>query len=162
CSSIHVPAETTEEVGQCVVVAGTVQANSRDLLASLLHVNRERSRLNEELDSHRVGLIPHLEQISKDFEELNWLKRLSEQIELGDVYDPLFDLGKRILPELLSLIQAEGMVLVNAASVSGVHESDHVNQARSALWSGETLLEDAVCVDLVKQLTTFVEEGRPL
>lgn len=162
CSSIHLPAQSSDDVGHSVVVSGTVRANSCDLLSSLLRMNRERSRLKEELDSHQVGLIPHLEQISKDFEELNWLKRLSEQIELGDVYDPLFDLGKRILPELLSLIQAEGMVLVNAASMRCAQDGDQPNAGRSALWSGETLLDDAVCVDLIKQLTIFVEGGTPL
>ena len=68
----------------------------------------------EELADLRLGTEAFAEQVSRDFEELTWLRCLSEQLESCDAASPLGQVAERVLPELRTMIRAEAVVLVGS------------------------------------------------
>ena len=67
-----------------------------------------------ELADLHLGTDAYAEQVSRDFEELTWLRCLSEQLESCDAASPLGQVAQRVLPELRTVIRAEAVVLVGS------------------------------------------------
>lgn len=131
---------------------GTVQASFSSLVKTLYRTSRERMILQHEVNEFRTGLAPHLEQITYDFEQLTWLRRLSEQVELCDSANPLREMAEKILPDLCQLAQAEGLVYVETLR-SGPHDEFPLSRAgRPLFWAGRQLLNDDQCAALVESL----------
>ncbi len=134
------------------VAWGTVRTSPQALVTALLEVSNAKSILEREVAELRTGVNPHLEQISYDFEELIFLRRLGEQTDLRDVSSPLVDLAQRILDELCPLIRATGLVFVATDCSDTTSESSMLNVGKPVAWSGNRILNDKQCEDLIDLL----------
>ncbi len=63
-----------------------------------------------------------MEQISQDFEELSWLRSLTQRIEHCDVATDTAQLAGELLPQLCELVGAETLLLIESASNAAIAE----------------------------------------
>ncbi|MDB5340277.1 MAG: hypothetical protein JWN70_5896, partial [Planctomycetaceae bacterium] len=140
---------------------GTVELSPSQLITSILYLSREKDVLRREADELRTGLGPHLEQISYDFEELSYLRRLGELTDLRDVSNPLADLAERILEELCSLVRAESLIFIGTDSVESPIEGEY-HVGKPVAWIGARSLSDSQCAELIENVRRDVPLNRPV
>ncbi len=141
--------DSSASIGGLALAWGTVRTSTQAVVATLLRVAQDRNQLEREASELRMGMNPHLEQISSNFEELTYFRRLGEQIDLRDVTDPLADLADRILTELGPLIKAAGLGFVAAAGTDQRLESGPLRAGQPVAWYGRRLLDPARCGQLI-------------
>lgn len=97
--------------------------------------------------------IAYLTQISEDFEELTFLRNLSEHLELAEVSQDVWHVARTVLPLLCGLIRANTLVLVGAGRDPGAAAA---GQSVGALTirTGATEPNDETCVRLVQRFHT--------
>ncbi len=134
-----------------VVLWGVVRTTLELLGATLLQIAALKTKAETVVAELQAGVDPHLEQISRDFEELNWLRELNERLFESSVDDPLETVARRILPDLRQLIAAESIAIVTRTC------SEPVDIHQTSIgWCGPQLLSDNTCRKLVQCL---VERG---
>lgn len=153
--------DAESQVGLTAVICATVKASPEALMASLIRVANQKILLERETAEYRLGLYPHLEQISYNFEELSYLRRLGEQIDLRDVTDPLTDLAERILGELCSLIKAEGLGFVASIAADPKVNSKKLGVGSPIAWTGNKLIDDQRCAQLIQILRRTTHHDQP-
>jgi hypothetical protein len=158
---IEIPADAEVLAGTTLFVCGTAQISSAELISAVIRVSNEKSVAEREVSELRLGLYPHLEQISYDFEELSYLRRLGEQIDLRDVADPLRDLAERILGELCSLVKAEGLGFVAAVADAARPNQRNLEVGNSIAWTGDLLLDEARRAQLIQILRDTSRHDQP-
>ena len=94
-----------------VVVAGTVGPCPTGVLLSL--ADTTLAYLLQQRESAEVGrrINRYLNQITADFEELTWLRNISQHFEFCDIRKDLVDVARTALPSLRHLICAEAIYL---------------------------------------------------
>ncbi|MDB5385548.1 MAG: hypothetical protein JWM11_1194, partial [Planctomycetaceae bacterium] len=148
--------------GTPTVVCGTVQTSSQTLIAAVIRLSNQKVLLEREASEYRLGLSPHLEQISFNFEELSYLRRLGEQIDLRDVSDPLTDLAERILGELRDLVKADGLGFLAAVTSDPLSNPKKLKVGNVIAWTGDRLLDDSRCAQLVQLLRGISRHELPV
>lgn len=108
----------------------------------------------QELADLPLGTEVYAEQVSRDFEELTWLRCLSEQLEACDAASPLGEVATGILTELRAMIRAEAVVLVGADLNSSRLASGRNHDWRIISTSGVPLVDDAACRALIEMMAT--------
>lgn len=106
----------------------------------------------QELADLRLGTEAYAEQVSRDLEELTWLRCLSEQLEECDAASPLDQVAERILPELRAIIRAEAVVLVGSGLRTTRLEQGQNCNCRIVFAAGCPLVDDAACRRLIEYL----------
>lgn len=94
-----------------VVVAGIVDACPTALLLSLADMTLAYHVLQRESAVDRRRINRYLNQITADFEELTWLRNISQHFEFCDLRKDLVDVAQTTLPSLRHLICAEAIFL---------------------------------------------------
>ncbi|WP_153556076.1 HD-GYP domain-containing protein [Roseimaritima sediminicola] len=116
--------EPVEGGGDLVVQVLPVGASDFVLIAG--HSDRQRLQLSQELaesahlqaeqtlelQESRSCLVEYADQVTNDFEELAWLRRLAEHIEACDLKSDMQTVCEAILPPLRELINAETIALI--------------------------------------------------
>jgi putative nucleotidyltransferase with HDIG domain len=99
-----------------------------------------------------------MEQISQDFEELSWLRSLTQRIEHCDVCTDTASVAGELLPQLCELVGAETLLLIESAQNASPPSECSL---RVSHCSGEGRYAAEVAHEVV---TTFVEraQSRPL
>jgi HD-GYP domain-containing protein (c-di-GMP phosphodiesterase class II) len=111
------------------------------------------SPASHELADLALGTEAYAEQVSRDFEELTWLRCLSEQLESCDATSPLDHVAQRVLPELRTTIRAEAIVLLG--SRPGEAPADRKPQFDFPIFTAGTLLiREQTWPALIETLTT--------
>jgi HD-GYP domain-containing protein (c-di-GMP phosphodiesterase class II) len=105
-----------------------------------------------------------MEQISQDFEELSWLRSLTQRIEHCDVCTDTASVAGELLPQLRELVGAETLLLIESAqNASDAGESVLASECslRVSHCSGESRHAAEFAYDVV---TSFAEraQSRPL
>jgi len=103
----------------------------------------------QELADLRLGTEAYAEQVSRDFEELTWLRCLSEQLDACDAASPLAQVAEGILSELRSMIGAESVVLVSSDEGTAPFEPGRKCEGRIVLTTGRPIVDDAACRALI-------------
>lgn len=107
---------------------------------------------SQELADLRLGTEAYAEQVSRDFEELTWLRCLSEQLEACDAASPLGQVAEGILTELRSMIGADALVLVGSDEGSSPFEPGRNCECRVVFTTGSQLVDDAACRALIETM----------
>src|SRR5204863_45471 len=113
----------------------------------------------QELADLRLGTDAYAEQVSRDFEELTWLRCLSEQLEACDASSPLGHVAAGILSELRSIIGAEAVVLVGSDQGATPLEPGRCCDCRIVFAAGRPLVDDVACRALIEALATESGNG---
>jgi len=150
-TSLAILPSAESSIGTKVIVWGTVRTSPREMLTSLLRIAQENELLRKERDEYREGMSPHLEQISYNFEELTYFRRLGQQIELRDVTDPLTDLAERILTDLCSLINSEslGFIITDRSD----SDASQLSFGKSVTWIGRQILDETRCAEFLATIS---------
>ncbi len=98
------------------VVAGVVATTDERLLERLVACLLTRAEQEHELADTQAHLNEFADQVTSDFEELTWLRSLTEHIEVCDLRNDLATVSEAILPPLRELIDAEAVVLFTPAA----------------------------------------------
>jgi HD-GYP domain-containing protein (c-di-GMP phosphodiesterase class II) len=93
---------------------GVLNEGNIPLLKRLARTAALAIRQHCELEEQRTQLNDYACQVSRDFEELVWMRSLAEQIECTDIRDPLGVLAESLFPTLLDMIQAQQIVLIQS------------------------------------------------
>ena len=107
----------------------------------------------QELDDLRRGTEAYAEQVSRDFEELTWMRYLSEQLDACDAASPLGQVAEAVLVELRSVIGAEAVVLVGSDQGTTPLEPGRICDCRIISVAGCQLVDDAACRRLIEPVT---------
>ncbi|MBI3866025.1 MAG: HD-GYP domain-containing protein [Planctomycetia bacterium] len=116
------------------------------------------SEVWQELSDLRSGTEAYAEQVSRDFEELTWLRHLLEQLDSCDASSPLDRIAQQVLPELRIMIRAEAVVLVGTDPSSAWIEPGSQSECRVLFADGRRLAGDDRFLDLIAALTAQAGE----
>ena len=73
-----------EKAGKPMVAVGTLEAKPSEILEKLLGLAVRHVRQSRQLDEQRLDLDAYVHQISRDFEELSWLRGLIQHLKQRD------------------------------------------------------------------------------
>ncbi len=140
--------------GCCRTVAwGTVQTTSSRLISTLLQLSRETVQVETEVEELREGVMPHLEQITSDFEELTYLRRLNQHVVCQDeLTNPIVALAQYITLELMPLVKAEGLGFVPAVLSKRGNEAAQLTIGAPLVWSGRCVADSRQLADMIDNL----------
>lgn len=156
-----------QQDGKPVVAVGTLQADPGEILEKLLGVAVRCIHQDRRLEEQRRDLDVYAEQISRDFEELNWLRGLLRHLkdrdgapssEGGESSAPpngaAEDLVKAVLLPLCPLIGAEEILLLSADRESGSPGEDvpRVGNVVLRVGPGKRIADDQSCCKLADRL----------
>lgn len=110
------------------------------LVLENLHAQDEIEQLHDENREHLI-------QVTQDFEELTFLRNMSEHLEMWDVSHDMWSLARTVLPLLRHSIRAQSLVLV--AAPNGKNAT--LDAKRPLLWVGPQVMTDEDCVHLVRR-----------
>src|SRR5579863_543295 len=106
----------------------------------------------QELADLRLETEAYAEQVSRDFEELTWLRCLSDQLEACDAASTLGQVAEGILSELRSMIGAEAVLLVASGLGIPPVEPGPKGDCRIISTAGLILIDDAACRSLIASM----------
>jgi HD-GYP domain-containing protein (c-di-GMP phosphodiesterase class II) len=112
----------------------------------------------QELAELRQGADAYAERVSRDFEELTWLRSLAEQLDSCDAASPLGQVAERILPELQTLIRAETVALVGPLDKVTVADKAAETASEAIFSVGNRLVEEGNWRRLIEALTANTRE----
>ncbi len=139
-----IPVRTGADVTQ--IAMAEVQTSSPDLLQRLAQQFSQQQILNRRLNDLQMDADALTRQISIDFEELSYLRSLSEHMAVSEDSSETLQITNSLLPMLRVRIEAESVVMI---------ENDMTASKESASTSfvrvGENVLEDRLCMKLVRR-----------
>ncbi len=143
---------TPTAAGCCRTVAwGTVQTTSAKLISTLLQLSRDTLQVETEVEELREGVMPHLEQITADFEELTYLRRLNKHVVNPDeTTNPIIALAECITLELMRLVKAEGLGFVTATIAERTGKTLRLSVGEPLVWSGHQAVDSRRLAELVE------------
>lgn len=98
-----------------------------------------------------------LRQVTNDFEELTFLRSMAELLEISELSFDFTAMAETVLPTLKPLLEADALVLVNAAPAAGGHDKSSVHVGSPTVWAGIKCIDGALCRDLVKRYRVSAE-----
>lgn len=134
------------------IVWATIRTRPAAVLEKLARQSKSMRRMQHELTDLQSGLLPHLEQISADFEELVWLREVCGQMAECDATESLASVAQHVLPKLGTMIKAEALVVLHSETDDVALAPSNETQD-SSLWIGPQLANQDVILDLVRQLS---------
>ena len=129
------------------IVDGTDPRRIARLAAAVV----ERTRLRSRLRRRRRELDAYADRVSRDFEELWWLRKLAENIELCEVTSGPETVAAALLPSLRDIIEAEALVMIRAAAPDGPCETETPPDPEQWCWSAGGQLRESACRQLLAQ-----------
>lgn len=108
-----------ENGGDSAVAIATLDGHPKEVLERFLEVAVRYVRRSLRLDDQRLDLDACTQQISRDFEELNWLHRQLQYLRDCDTSDTAAVFAEGVLASLCKALSAEATVLVAADGPSG-------------------------------------------
>ncbi|MHC4178041.1 MAG: hypothetical protein ACYSWU_11080 [Planctomycetota bacterium] len=159
-----------DEAGKPVVAVGTLTATPGEILEKLLGLAVRHVRQGRKLEEQRLDLDAYAQQVSRDFEELTWLRGLLQRLKHCDETAAAEDLARTVLLPLCSLTGAEQIILVSASrrgnnpngpperQQSGSSDEDVPPVGKVVVRVGpeEQVVDDRNCCKLVDRLREVV------
>ncbi len=143
-----------QEGGKPVVAVGTLDAKPGEILEKLLGLAVRYVRQGRRLEEQCLDLEAYARQISRDFEELTWLRGLLQRLKDCEEGGSLENLAETVLSPLCPLIGAEQIILVSAdpQSSSPGQEVPPVGKAVVRAGAEKEVLDDPSCCKLVDRM----------
>jgi HD-GYP domain-containing protein (c-di-GMP phosphodiesterase class II) len=132
-------------------------------LADALHrAAHDILAIREQCQRQQQALVDYAEQVTQDFEELSWLRDLTQKIEHCDITNPMGNVVDHVLPDLCALVGAAGMVLIleEAGQATRDVEVEPLTHAPAARLerqfhsAGQRVLTDDACLRLIDWLVS--------
>jgi HD-GYP domain-containing protein (c-di-GMP phosphodiesterase class II) len=125
------------DVAIVAITSGSQREVAERLLAALLESHTERQKLQASAEMSD-GFV---QQITADFEELAWLRKLTTHIDMLNIEHPIQEVAAEILPTLRALVSAQALVFFPSV--------DHTTT--EPVWLGDQVVSVGVCHELIKQ-----------
>jgi HD-GYP domain-containing protein (c-di-GMP phosphodiesterase class II) len=103
--------------------------------------------LTEQLKIYQAELDGCLAQIGEDFEELTFLRKLCEYLDMVHLHSGPLQVAELVLTELAPLVNAQALALLLARQ----GDNGSAGAGRQAVWIGEELLSNALCHLLIQE-----------
>ncbi len=129
---------------------GELPTADSDLVASNIEFALRTANERLSTDESESLLESYAAQLSQAYEEINWLRGLSEQLGQCEVSRSLTDVAADTLPALRRLLQTQAAVFVEVGEDQG---SDYVERLRVAHWSGDQIISDTSCCELIAAMS---------
>lgn len=97
------------------------------------------------------------EQVTTDFEELCWLRSLTEHLDMCDVQSDEQAVARTILPSLREIVKAETVLLLPLRPPAGEDQILDVDWP-AVIFAGERTITDDQCLDLIRAISPAAAE----
>ncbi|MFG0332612.1 MAG: hypothetical protein ACF8TS_04540, partial [Maioricimonas sp. JB049] len=101
-----------DHAGQDALAWGITAETSHDLLLRLARSTSVAISQQAQIRQYEEQLEDYVCQVSRDFEELVWLRSLAEQIGCTQEGDGTDQIAASVFPELRTMVQAEAIIMV--------------------------------------------------
>ncbi len=136
-----------ESGGRRLAATVALPDNAHDLALKLARLFLNDLSLRLEVNRYQDDLNTCAVQIGADFEELTFLRKLADHLDMSEVSQETWHVARMLLPLLASVIQAESLVLVTARQG---REGSPAAVDRPAVWVGPRWLTDAECAQFIE------------
>jgi HD-GYP domain-containing protein (c-di-GMP phosphodiesterase class II) len=134
---------------------GDVASTDRALLLRSAKLLETGWQWRQQLDERNEQVKTFIGQITDDFEELTFLRRLACHLALAEVAEDPWQVAKTILPLLRQLVKAESLVLIATAYCA---DQQCICPGDVVLRTGTADVDDATCRALVSQFRDQAEK----
>jgi HD-GYP domain-containing protein (c-di-GMP phosphodiesterase class II) len=143
------------------MVVGIVGPHESTLVRALANSVLQRTKQSHALDKAERQVADYIEQITETFEELAWLRMLSQHFELFDIRNDITHVSKSTLASLRQLINAQSLVLLGMPS-SLDREVDLQAELPVLYWDGVRGVSEKAVHQLFATLTKDGLPRRPI
>lgn len=112
--------------------------------------------LQQQLRQYRDDMDVCAAQIGSDYEELAFLRKLAEHLDVSEASLGTWHVAETVLPHLAAVIHAESLVLIDASP--GSERGEAAGVERPVLWVGHELLGDAACRRFIREFAPNARE----
>lgn len=142
----------TDGNGRATLACGITEETRRDLLMRLARSTMLAISQQTQIRQYEEQLEDYACQVSRDFEELVWLRTLAEQIGSTQEAQESDGIAASVFPELRTMVQAEAIVLVTFQGDEMRPPAAAADAGLRITRIGETALSDETITGLVRQL----------
>jgi hypothetical protein len=128
--------------GQPMLATAAIAGEKLESVRRLARLALEQLQLRQQLRRCREELSYCADQIGTNFEELTFLRRVSDQLEMADLSRETWQVAEAVLPLLAPMIKAETLVLV--AETQG-------KASATMIWIGSREVDAESCQRLVER-----------
>ncbi|HUG89656.1 MAG TPA: HD-GYP domain-containing protein [Planctomycetaceae bacterium] len=121
--------------GRQMRAAGVVAGPDPEPLWRLARSAQQNARLKRRLRRGRKQLTAYADRVTRDFEELAWLRRLAAGIEYCEASSGPEQVAAALLPSLLEIIEAEAVAMIPARQPPTA--GDRVSAGGEWCWAGK-------------------------
>jgi HD-GYP domain-containing protein (c-di-GMP phosphodiesterase class II) len=140
-----------------LTAAAVVDGHAPELAVRLAAAVARNARLRRRLHRRRFELDAYADRVSRDFEELTWLRKLAEGIELCDVTSGPEAVAASLLPSLCGIIEAESLALIRAEDCDVPDQNSAPGGTPPSCWAASRRLPDKVYRRIVQR---FADDAR--
>ena len=141
-----------------LVAVGRVSMSQQELLHRLGALAVRELHRRWEVTESRQEVDACAKQITRDFEELNYLTELAKHLELCEISRSMIDVAGTVLPELRKIIRAEAVILFSLPDCSGEPPSPEAPIGPAVAWAGLRAVSEATCRTLIGRYRQFAVE----
>jgi hypothetical protein len=121
------------------------------LLTKLAELFMREWDQREELERRRAESEAYIAEITRSFEELVFLRRIAEYLDLTELSQDRWKLAETVLPVLRNSIEATSLALLPAQGNGQSHERPGGQVGQPILWIGDRPTDAGTCVRLVER-----------
>jgi hypothetical protein len=129
-------------VGQPILATAAIAGEKPESLRRLARLAQGQLQLRQQLQRCREELSCCADQIGTNFEELTFLRRVSDQLEMADLSHETWQVAEAVLPLLAPMIKAQTLVLVPEAQGAA---------SAATIWTGPREVDAQCCRRLVER-----------
>ena len=134
-----------------LAAVGVVSCQDTELIGKLATTILVTIQQQRELDEHADHMDAYAQQVSADFEELTWLRILSENIQYCDASNGIEDVSQKVLPSLCEVIRAETIILIPAERGKEAPQPVEKSVGQPTVRAGDRRISDEFCRQLVER-----------
>jgi HD-GYP domain-containing protein (c-di-GMP phosphodiesterase class II) len=142
-----------------LVATASFPTSSPDLVMKLARLFLRESEQREELERRRVESGAYIAEITRSFEELVFLRRISEFLDLADLSRNRWKLAENVLPVLRGSIEAASLVLFAAQQNDDLCDQLSIEVGQPILWIGDRSVDANICTQLVERFRHAAAEN---
>jgi hypothetical protein len=128
--------------GQAILATAAIAGEKPESVRRLARLVLAQLQLRQQLQRCQEELNYCADQIGTNFEELTFLRRVSDQLEMADLSRETWQVAEAVLPLLAPMIKAETLVLV--AETQGAASA-------TMIWIGSREVDAEICRQLVQR-----------
>ena len=134
-----------------LVAMASFETSTPELLIKLGRLFLRESDQRERLQRHAVEKNAYLVEITQSFEELSFLRRIAEYLDLSELSQDRWKMANTILPMLCGSIKAESLVLIPTQESGKSSGTVSIEVGQPAVWIGSRSIDVESCRQLVEQ-----------